>query len=177
MALSKEERSSIGRRNRKRGSSYELRLCKKLQEWWDPGKVNGEFKRTAGSGGSQWKNSHNMQGDVCTVDETFPFHIEAKNADWKDFQQALTSPKWIFWSYWEQAVSDCPPNKIPTVIMTKQGSGTKNFILFESNSLLDPLIKEKNKLTFNILDKPVIFCMVLEDFFEISPEKIKNLTF
>lgn len=123
------DRSKIGRNNRQRGFAFERRICKKLQEWWDPNEERGKFQRTAGSGGSIYKNTHGMAGDVTTTDETFPLHIEAKNSvGWKDFQQCLTAPSWAFWDYLEQAERDCPEDKIPIVIMTQPGSGTKTFI-------------------------------------------------
>jgi len=127
--LSKEERSKISRNNRLRGGSFERKVAKKLQEWWKPEDCEVKFMRTAGSGGSQWKNTHNMAGDITCTDENFPLHLELKNSvGWKDFQQCLTAPKWAFWDYLEQAERDCPDNKIPVVIMTQPGSGTKTFI-------------------------------------------------
>lgn len=127
--LSKEERSSIGRRNRGRGFAFERKICKKLQEFWDPEEKRGKFTRSVGSGGSIYKKSHDMAGDVTTVDKTFPLHCELKNSSqWKDFQQCLTATKWAFWDYLDQAERDCPKDKIPVVIMTQPGSGTKTFI-------------------------------------------------
>lgn len=123
------DRSKIGRNNRSRGFAFERRVAKKLQEFWDPKAERGKFQRTVSSGGSIYKDTHGMAGDITTTDDTFPLHIEAKNSvAWKDFQQCLTAPKWPFWDYLEQAEVDCPENKIPVVIMTQPGSGTKTFI-------------------------------------------------
>ena len=72
------------------------------------------------SGGSQLKYDYNLAGDISTPDETFPYHVEAKNQEaLKSFHNIFVSPKCPVWKWWNQATTECPDNKVPLLIFTR----------------------------------------------------------
>ena len=108
-------RSKAGKKARRKGSGYERILCKSFSDLWD-----SKFFRTPMSGGSQLRYDYNLAGDISTPDLTFPYHIEAKNQEaLKSFYNIFISSKCPIWSWWKQCVSDCPNDKIPLLVFTK----------------------------------------------------------
>ena len=108
-------RSKSGRKSRNKGSSYERRLCKAFSEFW-----GSKFFRTPMSGGSRLRYDYNLAGDISTPAEDFPYHCEAKNQEaFKGFHTLFTSNKCPVWKWWDQSTDECPEDKIPLVIFTK----------------------------------------------------------
>ena len=110
-----EGRRKAGRKAKRKGSTYERTLCKAFASLW-----GSKFFRTPMSGGSQLKYDYNLAGDVSTPDETFPYHVEAKNQEaLKSFHNIFVSPKCPVWKWWNQATTECPDDKVPLVIFTR----------------------------------------------------------
>jgi len=108
-------RSKAGKKAKRKGSSYERTLCKSFSNFW-----GAKFFRTPMSGGSQLKHDYNLAGDISTPDETFPYHVEAKNQEaLKGFHTIFTSAKCPVWKWWQQCTTECPRNKIPALVFTK----------------------------------------------------------
>lgn len=90
-----------GRSAQIKGKNFERKVAKILSDWW--GK---KLRRVPNSGGL------NIKGDLMTdnIDEMrdFPFHFELKNQE-----------RWNVKSYFSQAEYECPEEKMPAVIFTK----------------------------------------------------------
>jgi len=72
------------------------------------------------SGGSQLKYDYNLAGDVSTPDESFPYHVEAKNQEaLKSFHNIFISPKCPVWKWWAQSTTECPEDKVPLLVFTR----------------------------------------------------------
>tara|TARA_R110000824_G_scaffold200423_2_gene384414 strand:- start:208 stop:660 length:453 start_codon:yes stop_codon:yes gene_type:complete len=72
------------------------------------------------SGGSQLKYDYNLAGDISTPDESFPYHVEAKNQEaLKSFHNIFVSPKCPVWKWWAQSTTECPEDKVPLLIFTR----------------------------------------------------------
>jgi hypothetical protein len=108
-------RSKAGKKAKRKGSSYERTLCKTFSELW-----GSKFFRTPMSGGSQLKHDYNLAGDISTPDETFPYHVEAKNQEaLQSFHNIFTSAKCPVWKWWTQCTTECPSGKVPLLVFTK----------------------------------------------------------
>lgn len=108
-------RSRSGRKARNKGSSFERKIGKSLEEFWD-----ARFFRTPMSGGSALKHDYNLAGDLSTPDETWPFHVECKNQEaLGKFFTIFTSEKCPVWKWWDQTMTECPADKLPLLIFTK----------------------------------------------------------
>jgi hypothetical protein len=113
--VSSISRSNAGKKAKRKGSSYERTLCKSFSDLWGE-----KFFRTPMSGGSQLKHDYNLAGDISTPDETFPYHIEAKNQEaLSGFHTIFTSRKCPVWKWWTQCSTECPSGKIPALVFTK----------------------------------------------------------
>ena len=85
----KKSRSASGKKAKRKGSRFELQVRDTMSEWW-----SAKFYRTPGSGGSVLATDFNMAGDLCTPDESFPFHVECKNQEaFGKFYTFLSSEK------------------------------------------------------------------------------------
>jgi len=108
-------RSRAGKRAKAKGSSFERRIAKSLGDWWET-----KFYRTPQSGGSYLKEGYELAGDVATPAEDFRFHVECKNQECLGkFHNFLVSEKAAVWKWWEQCQSDCPKDRVPLLIFTK----------------------------------------------------------
>ena len=113
--ISSSSRRKAGRKAKRKGSSYERILCKAFSGLW-----GAKFFRTPMSGGSQLKYDYNLAGDISTPDETFPYHVEAKNQEaLKGLHTIFTSTQCPVWKWWDQCTTECPDNKIPLLVFTK----------------------------------------------------------
>jgi hypothetical protein len=113
--ISTANRRKAGQKAKRKGSTYERTLCKVFGALW-----GSKFFRTPMSGGSQLKHDYNLAGDISTPDETFPYHVEAKNQEaLKSFHNIFVSKKCPVWKWWGQATTECPVDKIPLLIFTR----------------------------------------------------------
>ena len=102
-------RSKLGRRSRNKGSSYERAVAKKIGEHLDV-----QLVRTPQSGGfAKSKATSDFKGDITCLEEDvdFKLHVECKN------QKTYSINKWV-----EQAMCECPENKIPVLIFKKNNT-------------------------------------------------------
>lgn len=105
----------MGKFSRDKGARFEREIVKRLTKWW-----GSEFQRTPQSGGSQLANGWNLAGDVCTPDETFPFHVECKHVEGWDLSHLLTTPNGGLLGKWlEQACSEAAKGKTPLVVFKR----------------------------------------------------------
>lgn len=111
----KKSRSASGKKAKRKGSRFELQVRDTMSEWW-----SAKFYRTPGSGGSVLATDFNMAGDLCTPDESFPFHVECKNQEaFGKFYTFLSSEKAAVWKWWEQAETTAKKDQVPLLIFTK----------------------------------------------------------
>lgn len=105
----------MGKMSRDKGARFEREIVKRLTKWW-----GSEFQRTPQSGGSQLASGWNLAGDVCTPDETFPFHVECKHVEGWDLSHLLTTPNGGLLGKWlEQACSEAAKGKTPLVVFKR----------------------------------------------------------
>lgn len=112
------KRVAAGKKSKRKGSSFELKIAKQLQEWWG----DGQFARSPGSGGwgrPQHREGFNAAGDVITTSKTFPWCVECKHQEGWTLDQLLLNEGCIIWSWWEQAKDECPAGLIPLLIFKK----------------------------------------------------------
>jgi hypothetical protein len=113
--VSGSARSKAGKKAKRKGSTFERALCKSFSNFW-----GSKFFRTPMSGGSQLKHDYNLAGDISTPDEDFPYHVEAKNQQaLKGFYTIFTSSKCPVWKWWGQCTTECPKDKVPLLVFTK----------------------------------------------------------
>lgn len=102
---------------KQKGARAERALVKMFEQWW-----GGSFARTPGSGSFATRNKgqdYNAQGDIVTADPHFPFCVESKHQEGWTLDQLLTAPSCKFYSWWEQTVSETPPDRLPLLLFTK----------------------------------------------------------
>ncbi len=108
-------RSKIAKKGRRKGNSFERRIAKKFGELFynDP----KALVRAPRSGGGEWK------GDIIAnpnLVESFPLCIECKNQEiWTFTQLFKEGENKPILKYWKQTIKECPKNKIPILIFTK----------------------------------------------------------
>ena len=107
-------RSRAGKKAKTKGASFERRIAKSLGDWWEV-----KFYRTPQSGGSHLKEGYELAGDIATPAQDFRFHVECKNQESWSLHGLMTSPKSAVWKWWEQTLSDCPKDREPLLIFTK----------------------------------------------------------
>ena len=113
--VSGSNRRKAGKKAKRKGSTFERTLCKSFSNFW-----GSKFFRTPMSGGSQLKHDYNLAGDISTPDESFPYHVEAKNQQaLKGFYTIFTSSKCPVWKWWTQCTTECPRGKVPLLVFTK----------------------------------------------------------
>lgn len=110
--------ASVGRGSQIKGKNFERRIAKLLTDWW-----GSTIRRVPNSGGL------NIKGDIMTenVDDmkNFPFHFELKCQE-----------RWNVSNYFSQAEYDCPKDKKPAVIFSKNNDNVyimlklEDFIFF-----------------------------------------------
>ena len=98
--------------SRTKGANYERKIAKRLSDFY---KI--ELRRTPLSGGMDWK------GDILPVFGEIPYHIECKKVE-----------KLNIWKALEQAEKDCPEDKIPIVIFTR--NRTEDYVAIKLEDFL-----------------------------------------
>lgn len=132
-------KSKNGRKSKNKGANYERTLIALLKEKFP----FAEFARTPMSGGFHKDASkESLRGDISCLSEDLEFklHIEAKN-----------HKKFSINEWWAQATSDCPPSRLPCLLMhrgqeVKNGKrvyASEDFILLRFSDFLEIVDKEK----------------------------------
>jgi hypothetical protein len=165
-------RSRAGKKAKNKGSSFERRIGKSLEGFWD-----SKFFRTPMSGGSALKYDYNLAGDLSTPDETWPFHVECKNQEaLGKFFTIFTSDKCPVWKWWNQTVEECPENKIPLLIFTKNYFPV--FCLMKASfwfSIDHPTMDPSAELEHSaILFVREVVVVTLDRFLSVGKEKCLN---
>lgn len=124
----KIELSKRGKSSKIKGASYERVIAKKFKE-----KFGIELKRTPMSGGFSKGSSKadDFRGDIIVVDKgiDFKLHIECKN-----------HKSWSILAWLNQAIEDCPKDRIPIVIYHKRNT-SKDYVAINLNDFIE-LLKE-----------------------------------
>ncbi len=136
--VSSDSRRKAGKKAKRKGSTYERTLCKSFSDLW-----GAKFFRTPMSGGSQLKHDYNLAGDISTPDDTFPYHVEAKNQEaLKGFHTIFTSRKCPVWKWWTQCANECPSDKVPVLVFTKNYMPSFVMLCDEYAQILERLADE-----------------------------------
>ena len=109
-----DKRSRAGKKAKTKGASFERRIAKSLGEWWGV-----KFYRTPQSGGSHLKEGYELAGDIATPADEFRLHIECKNQESWTIHGLMTSAKSAVWKWWDQTLNDCPVDRVPVLIFTR----------------------------------------------------------
>lgn len=164
-------KSNAGRKAKRKGSQQERKLAKALGAWW-----GSTFRRTPMSGGSVLKEDYDLAGDVSTADKSFRFHVESKKQEcFGRFHNLFFKKKHPFWKWWDQCLSDCPEDRIPLLIFTR--NYYPEFVAFE-RKFLDcfgqdvscPKFIQSLSNGIHYIDNMVIIS--IEDFFSIGKDKV-----
>ena len=104
---SEELLSKRGKKSRRKGASYEREIAHIFQRF-----TGYEFVRTPQSGGfcKKSEKAEDFRGDILPVDKSvrLRLHVECKNHE-----------KWSLKDWLKQSQEDCPPDRVPVVIMKK----------------------------------------------------------
>lgn len=121
--------------SRNKGGRAERALKAKLNEWW-----GCEFFRTPGSGSLStlgWElPGLSIEGDLTTVDESFPFSVECKHVEGWRLEQYMTAPKCDLWSFWNQTLRSTSAERQPLLFFRKNRHPWM-FAMRECDLLLD----------------------------------------
>lgn len=124
----KIKNSKRGKSSRNKGANYERTIAKVFKE-----KLGVELKRTPQSGGFAKDSSKGdeFRGDIIVADKDIDFklHIECKN-----------HKSWSILAWLNQAIEDCPKDKIPVVIYHKHNT-SKDYVVINLNDFIE-LLKE-----------------------------------
>lgn len=124
----KIENSKRGRSSKNKGANYERSIAKVFKD-----KLEVELKRTPQSGGfaKDTSKGDEFRGDIVSIDDTIDFnlHIECKN-----------HKSWSILAWLNQAIEDCPKDKIPVVIYHKRNT-SKDYVAINLNDFIE-LLKE-----------------------------------
>lgn len=116
--MKSDKRVAAGKKSRRKGSGFERKIAKELQEWWG----EGQFARTPSSGGWQNKSARedfNACGDITTSADNWPWTCELKCQEGWSLDQLLLNDKPIVWSWWRQTLAETPNDKEPLLIFKK----------------------------------------------------------
>ena len=163
---SSSTRSKAGKKAKTKGASFERRMAKSLGEWWEV-----KFYRTPQSGGSHLKEGYELAGDITTPDEAFRFHVECKNQESWTLHGMMTSPKSLVWKWWEQTLGDCPEDRQPLLVFTRNHLPV--FVLMERDlwNSLPPLEAPSENLESKVvINMDNVVVITLERFLSIPKE-------
>lgn len=183
------DRVAAGKKSKRKGSAFELKLAKEFAAWWG----KGQFARSPGSGGwgrPQNRDGFNACGDIITTNRDFPWCLELKHQEGWNLDQLLLNDGCIIWKWWEQCVDETPENLLsmlifkknrqkPMVMIRKALVEHGPFGVSENVSDLYVELQQMDTTMFEIKDpqngqKLVIF--PLEDLFNICPTALGKET-
>tara|TARA_R100001086_G_scaffold210036_1_gene125919 strand:- start:434 stop:916 length:483 start_codon:yes stop_codon:yes gene_type:complete len=156
----------MGKMSRDKGARFERSIVKRLAKWW-----GSEFQRTPQSGGSQLANGWNLAGDVCTPDETFPFHVECKHVEGWDLSHLLTSKEMGLFGKWlDQASTEASDGKIPLIIFKRNRHKPMALLVAHRNSDFGYMFRGEvwPSLHFQSLHREFFVC-TLDALTEVDP--------
>jgi hypothetical protein len=156
----------MGKMSRDKGARFEREIVKRLTKWW-----GAEFQRTPQSGGSQLASGWNLAGDVCTPDETFPFHVECKHVEGWDLSHLLTSKEMGLFGKWlDQATDEAANGKIPLVIFKRNRHQPMAMLVISRNSSLGYMFRDEAwpTLYFKNLHREFFLC-TLDALTKVDP--------
>lgn len=171
------KRVASGKKSKRKGSSFELALAKRLEAWWGNG---ARFRRTPGSGGWSRAASNmeqfNSAGDIVCGDSRFPLCIEAKNYASYDLAHLLTGKSPIIMEWWKQAVDQTPTHAFPLLVFKRNNMAPLVMLSYQRfpdhNKTVTEMFMGIKTLKFNgVLDETLII-MSLDDFLSINPADI-----
>lgn len=119
-----------------KGDRFERKIAKMLGEAFDV-----SLRRTPISGG--WAEDYpDAAGDIVCTDPSkdWPFCIECKNEENWRLESLFTDKHRWFDDWWKQTLEECPKDKVPVLIFTRNWCPTFVAVLFSTAleySLLD----------------------------------------
>ena len=124
--MGKRTKRQAGKMAKNKGSAFERKIAKSLQDWWNGDKTEEDegyyqFQRTPLSGGSQLAEGWGLAGDIVTNDPGFPFHIECKKQEGWSFSALMSEGGAAgFIKWWQQSAEESKiTKKEPVVIFSK----------------------------------------------------------
>jgi len=151
-----------GRYSRRKGQRFEQKVAALFTEW-----SKHKFVRTRGSG--SWEK---VPGDVCLLHEEeqlFPFVVECKNVEVKDFTLLVFSSQGKQW--WKQASEEAKKvGKHPLLVCSR--SYFPEILLFMEKSVFDRLPAKPRNLVLSreIWGRVCVLCLIRELFSLVSFE-------
>jgi hypothetical protein len=109
----------MGKINSKnKGAGFERQIVKALVEW-----TGIEFFRSPGSGAFSTRTKmEEMSGDIVCSNPDFKYSIECKKVESIVFEHLLCNKKCLLYKYWNQCITQCPENKMPLLVFSKNRS-------------------------------------------------------
>lgn len=164
---------------KRKGSSFERKICRLLSLWWSNGINPNIFWRSSSSGARATQRSLQVhRGDITNIEGEgvefiTTFVIECKSYKEIDFLKTVDVPFSGWYKWWQQSEKDAIASfRRPLLIMHRNNHGT--YIVIHTD-----ILKKISKIPPTI---PVIsFCdltlMSFTDFLKCTPpESIKNLS-
>jgi hypothetical protein len=163
--------------SRRKGSTYERKLCRKLSEWWlqrsfeDVRAEDLPFRRTPLSGG--FEKGADVRPNDLELAREWVFSVEAKcqeSLEWFSLIEGNSTSPILKW--WRQC-EDCAKNhnKIPLLIFTKNLHKDFTAIKIEDLKKID-----KNSILNNYFYSTLngLCFMKLDEFTRLDPKLIKE---
>jgi hypothetical protein len=170
-------RVKAGRKSKRKGSSFERAVAKKLAAWWGNG---SNWVRTPGSGSwgrGESKIGFRAHGDICTDATDFLFVVECKKQEKFELNQLITSDKSPISKWWTQTVEETPSHLFPLLVFSKNNCEPLVAVSadeFPNGVLnLEKLLLNKNHFKFNSSDLN-LYIFSLTTLTEMSPEELKK---
>lgn len=170
------KRQAAGRKSRRKGAGFELKIAKEFEAWWG----KGHFRRCPSSGG--WstpaaRDGFNTNGDIITTNRDFPWCIENKNCEGWTLDQLLLNDGCIIHTWWEQTVDETPDDLKPMLIFKKNHQKPMVMVFADVQESFGAMLVDKLPQGFRkffTLDrnKRAVVIFALEDLFKIRPEMV-----
>lgn len=125
MKLTKEERSKIGKKAKRKGNKYELKIAKMIGEAF--GVPYEQYYRTPRSGGGSKKGD--MTSESKKMDEIFDFHVECKSEE-----------GWNLKTLFDSKIPRLPSLIVGWIEQVKKDAGERDWILVFSKNYYPDLV-------------------------------------
>lgn len=161
--------------SRDKGGRGERAAAKEFRDWWGT-----DFARTPSSGGfatQRFRDDWNAAGDLVTPDRDFPFCVECKWVEDWTMEQLLRNDGCLIYKWWQQAIEECPDDKLPLLVFKKNNHPFYCLINSVDMASTD-FLREHNIRYFELpLTKDItgvypmrVYVLLLSDFFKLEPE-------